>query len=130
VGYLSRESTELADCFCAADVFVFSSRTETQGLVLLEALALGVPVVSTAEMGTLDILRPSKGAIVVPEQVSHFAQQVLLVLQNDQLRAKLSQEGREYAKNWYAGPLADKMLDFYEQVIEAYRVNSPSLQGG
>jgi 1,2-diacylglycerol 3-alpha-glucosyltransferase len=51
VGYLDR-MRELNDCYQAADVFVFSSRTETQGLVLLEAMAQGVPVVSTAELGT------------------------------------------------------------------------------
>jgi glycosyltransferase involved in cell wall biosynthesis len=41
VGYLERR-TELPACYCAADVFVFASKTETQGLVLLEAMALGV----------------------------------------------------------------------------------------
>jgi len=47
VGYLSRADA-LLDCYCAGNAFVFASRTETQGLVLLEAMALGVPVVSTA----------------------------------------------------------------------------------
>src|SRR3569833_1773156 len=50
-GYLDR-NTGLLDCYAAADVFVFASRTETQGLVLLEAMAQGTPVVSTAELGT------------------------------------------------------------------------------
>src|SRR2546423_10834049 len=44
-GYLARDSA-LLDCYAAADVFVFASRTETQGLVLLEAMAQGAPVVS------------------------------------------------------------------------------------
>ncbi|HVS03788.1 MAG TPA: glycosyltransferase, partial [Thermoanaerobaculia bacterium] len=44
VGYLDRRR-ELLDCYRAADAFLFASRTETQGLVLLEAMALGVPVV-------------------------------------------------------------------------------------
>ncbi len=45
VGYLDRH-TELNSCYCGADIFIFASRTETQGLVLLEAMAQGVPVVS------------------------------------------------------------------------------------
>ena len=55
VGYLDRRGA-LLDCYRAADVFVFASRTETQGLVLLESLALGVPVVSTAVLGTKEVL--------------------------------------------------------------------------
>ena len=55
VGYLDR-ATQLQDCYRAANVFVFASRTETQGLVLLEAMAQELPVVSTAVMGTRDVL--------------------------------------------------------------------------
>jgi 1,2-diacylglycerol 3-alpha-glucosyltransferase len=65
IGYLDR-STELLDCYAAGDVFVFASRTETQGLVLLEAMAQGTPVVSTAELGTRSILTPASGALVAP----------------------------------------------------------------
>ena len=79
VGYLSRER-ELLDCYRAGDLFVFSSRTETQGLVLLEAMALGVPVVSTAHMGTADIMNPQRGARVAPDDEAEFANIVLQLL--------------------------------------------------
>jgi 1,2-diacylglycerol 3-alpha-glucosyltransferase len=62
IGYLDRKQ-ELPDCYAAADVFVFASRTETQGLVLLEAMAAGLPVIALSEMGTTDILSPGRGAI-------------------------------------------------------------------
>ena len=63
-GYLDRNKG-LLDCYAAANVFAFASRTETQGLVLLEAMAQGAPVVSTAELGTRSILKPGCGALVV-----------------------------------------------------------------
>ena len=60
---------------------MFASRTETQGLVLLEAMAQGAPVVSTAELGTRSILVPGSGALVVPEERAAFAAAVVRVLQ-------------------------------------------------
>ena len=71
VGYLDRAEA-LLDCYRAADVFVFASRTETQGLVLLEAMTLGLPVVSTSVMGTRDILDPGKGALVARGRPAGF----------------------------------------------------------
>src|SRR6186713_2408016 len=72
IGYLDRR-TELPDCYAAGDAFVFASRTETQGLVLLEAMAQGTPVVSTAELGMRSILTADCGAFVVPEEEKTFA---------------------------------------------------------
>ncbi|HEC12581.1 MAG TPA: glycosyltransferase family 4 protein [Acidiferrobacteraceae bacterium] len=123
VGYLSRGSG-LQDCYSAGDVFVFASRTETQGLVLLEAMALGVPVVSTAVMGTQDILLEGKGARVAREEPGDFADKVVSVLSNRQLRQTLSVEARSYAQVWTADLIADRMLAFYEERIMKYRAES------
>jgi len=57
VGALSGEA--LASAFCAADVFVFPSRTDTFGLVMIEALACGVPVAAYPVPGPLDIIGPA-----------------------------------------------------------------------
>ncbi len=51
-----KEGEELADIYAAADVFVFPSRTDTFGLVLLEALACGVPVAAYPVTGPLDVI--------------------------------------------------------------------------
>jgi len=116
VGYLDRE-TELLDCYRAGDLFVFASRTETQGLVLLEAMALGVPVVSTAVMGTRDILAPGLGCVVAEEDVHDFADKVAQTLRDGPRRTQLAGEAREYAEQWSARALAERMLGLYGELV-------------
>lgn len=116
VGYLDRAEA-LLDCYRAADVFVFASRTETQGLVLLEAMTLGLPVVSTSVMGTRDILDPGKGALVALEDPQDFAAATVRVLGDAVLRERLSREAIEYAGSWGAPQTARRLEAFYRQVI-------------
>jgi 1,2-diacylglycerol 3-alpha-glucosyltransferase len=123
VGYLER-ATALLDCFRAADVFVFASRTETQGLVLLEAMALGVPVVSIAEMGSIDILEAGEGALTAPPDEQAFADAVCLLLDSPPLRRRLGAEGRRFAANWDAAPQAQCLVDFYNGVLRVGATSS------
>lgn len=111
-GYLDRDTT-LLDCYAAAAVFVFASRTETQGLVLLEALAQGAPIVSTAELGTRSILVPGCGALVVGEEAGTFAAAVVRVLTEPALAGALSHQGRPYARNWSSAAMARRLADLY-----------------
>ena len=120
VGYMDRH-TELKDCYRAADVFVFASRTETQGLVLLEAMAQGTPVVSTAVMGTVDVLRDTRGSIVVAEDEQAFAEAVAGVLNNRACRDHLSPLAVEDARRWDSAVLARRLVELYGRVIETKR---------
>jgi hypothetical protein len=117
-GYLDR-NTALLDCYAAANVFVFASRTETQGLVLLEAMAQGAPVVSTAELGTRSILKPGCGALVVEEKRDEFAAAVIRVLQDDNLQRELGERGRAYARNWSSASMARRLADLYDTLRAA-----------
>ena len=111
-GYLDRDTT-LLDCYAAATVFVFASRTETQGLVLLEAMAQGAPIVSTAELGTRSILVPGCGALIVGEEPGIFAAAVVRVLTEPALARALSCQGRPYARNWSSAAMARRLADLY-----------------
>jgi len=115
-GYLDRDGS-LEDCYCAGDAFVFASRTETQGLVLLEAMALGVPVVSTAVMGTKEVLGDGLGSLIADEDEADFAAKAVRILRDKGLRAQLSADAVRHARSWSAPALADRMLEFYAEVV-------------
>src|SRR5207237_996513 len=120
-GYLERDSA-LLDCYAAADVFVFASRTETQGLVLLEAMAQGTPVVSTAHLGTRSILVPGSGALVVPEEEEDvFAAAVVRLLGEASLRQELGKRGLAHARQWSSAAMARRLAELYAQLRGAPR---------
>lgn len=122
IGYLEREKA-LLDCYRCADVFVFASRTETQGLVLLEAMAVGTPVVSTAVLGTKDILeQDGTGGIVAADDPDQFADAVVGVLRDDTLRATLGSAGRRFvADRWSSPVMGARLLDLYRAIWHTSR---------
>lgn len=125
-GYLARDGS-LEDCYSAGAAFVFSSLTETQGLVLLESMALGTPVVAIAEMGTREVLRASEGCLIAEHDEVDFAQQCVRLLREPELRAQLAARARDYARSWSAPVLAERMIDFYAGTLlraEAARQHS------
>ena len=116
VGYLDRNS-ELIDCYHCADIFVFSSVTETQGLVLLESMASGTPVVSVAAMGTKDILLDCEGALITNGEIDDFCNKVVSLLNDTQTYNVTKQAAISYAKQWDSKTLADNMISFYKNLI-------------
>ncbi|HCI51786.1 MAG TPA: glycosyl transferase family 1 [Gallionella sp.] len=117
IGYLDR-NTELNSCYHAADIFIFASRTETQGLVLLEAMAQGTAVVSTAELGTRDVLREGAGVWIAKEELQDFSGKIIKMLDDTATREALGRSGREYAHDWSATRQAERMLTFYKTICK------------
>jgi len=113
VGNLDRAST-LLDCYRAADLFVFASRTETQGLVLLEAMALGTPVVSTAVLGTKTVLSDGKGALIAEEDEADFSAKVITLLRQHGSRIRLSDAAMDYVKQWSSVVMTHRLSAIYE----------------
>jgi glycosyltransferase involved in cell wall biosynthesis len=128
VGYLDRER-DLPACYAAADLFVFASRTETQGLVLLEALAAGTPVVALAAMGTRDVLDELGGARIAPDDEAGFAATVVSLLEDREARAALAAAAVPYAAQWTAPLLARRLEAVYLRLVRQARdaLNAPAL---
>ncbi len=115
VGNLDRRTT-LLDCYRAGDIFVFASPTETQGLVLLEAMSLGVPIVSTAVMGTATVLRDAKSARISNENPDEFAAHIAALFRSADERARLAEAGPVDAAAWSAPVLMEKVVALYRDL--------------
>jgi len=101
-----------------ADLFVFPSMTETQGLVLIEAMAAGIPVVAVEAPGPVDVLSEG-GGLLVPAQEDAFASAVLALLADEPRRRALGREAAQAAQR-YAVPVAiARLLAVYEEAIAA-----------
>ena len=115
IGYLDRRDA-LPDCYAAADVFAFASRTETQGLVLLEAMAAGLPVVALSEMGTTDILDAGRGAISPPAIPQVFGEALAQVLNHPSAWQHLGDDAAQYAREWSDIAMAGRMAELYRRM--------------
>lgn len=117
IGYLDR-NTELNACYKSADIFVFSSKSETQGLVLLEAMAQATPVVSIAELGTKSLLIEGEGVLISSENTTEFADKVDYLLSNEKIRLALGAKAKAYVtKRWTDKAQAERLVLFYQKLI-------------
>jgi phosphatidylinositol alpha 1,6-mannosyltransferase len=107
----------LAKAFASMDVFVFPSRTDTFGLVLLEALASGVPVVVHSETGSRVGVRHGVTGFHA-EDLNSFTRSVLLLMNSETVRREMSRAAREFAcsKDWRG--VFEQLYRTYETGLE------------
>jgi glycosyltransferase involved in cell wall biosynthesis len=114
-GYLSRG--EVFDCLADSDVFVFPSLTDTQGLVVLEAMALGCPCVALRSGAVEDILRHDEDGLLVEPTAEALAAGIGRVLESEDLRSKLAGQARRRAEEFSAGKMAVRLSEVYASLL-------------
>ncbi len=116
-GYVKRDM--LVEYYRQADVFAFASVTETQGLVVLEALAAGLPVVAVGKEGVKDVLKNGVGCILLDEvELVSFTKALERVLKDRTLSEKMSLDGVKYVtEHWSMNTMARKLDEIYANVI-------------
>lgn len=118
-GYRTKE--ELAYFYSISDVFVFPSKTETQGLVTIEAMMAGLPVVAIGEMGTVDVMQGDNGGFMVKDDVKEFSDKVVQLLTDKNLHQQKSAEAKTWAQQWSIDTLTPKLISYYEEAIRIRR---------
>ena len=117
VGYLAGK--ELGSAYASADAFIFPSRTETLGLVLLEAMAAGCPVVAANSGGIPDIVTSGKnGYLFDPEDELSAIAATQKILVNPQHRSQLRQNAREESERWNWSAATQQLVCYYESILD------------
>ncbi len=116
VGSIPHEKT--STYYQAGNLFVFSSYTDTQGLVLMEAVASGLPVVALKD-GAFEgiVINDENGYLVEKDSTDEFAKKVLTILDNELLSAKFSANSLRIARNFSEEEQAAKLLEIYRKTI-------------
>jgi glycosyltransferase involved in cell wall biosynthesis len=116
VGYLT--GTNLGAAFASADAFVFPSRTETLGLVLLEAMAAGCPVVAANSGGIPDIVTDGvNGYLFDPADDEGAITATLRLLEQKSERETLRQNARAEAERWSWSSATRQLQNYYRAVV-------------
>ena len=108
-------------CFGAADIFVFSSVTETQGIVITEAMAAGVPVVAVNKMGPSNLIKNGHDGYLTDLNLSEFAGKIEKLLDDREGRIKMGKNARISAEEFSDVNCAIKMEKIYERTVKKYK---------
>jgi len=119
LGFISGDAQK-AMTYSAADLFVYPTRADTFGLVVLESLACGTPVVSFNVGGVPDLVRPGvTGALADPDDSEQLASSIVQLLSNEPLLARLRHQCREIVEKEYSLDLyVNRHIALYHKALE------------
>ena len=111
------EPREVVKAYLASELFVFASKSETQGMVLLEAMAGGCPVVAVNSSGVHDVIEDGFNGYKVPENIENWAESIISLLENGDLIDVLSGNSKEFAEKYSGDKIAEKVLRLYRRTL-------------
>ncbi|HKJ27482.1 MAG TPA: glycosyltransferase [Anaerolineales bacterium] len=120
VTFLGKRSQDtLPNYYSAADVVVVPSHYESFGMVALEAMACGTPVVASQVGGLAYLIKDGEtGYHVRNQEPGELADRLMRVLQDDDLHASMSENAAAYAKNYSWKTIAEQVMGLYDELIQ------------
>ena len=124
LGNLDRQR-RLPDLYASADAFVFSSLTETLGLVVLEAMASGLPVIAAAAGGVIDHLRDERNGLAFPassdaEMATAMTERMVRLVRDPALRGALAAGAHATAVERSWAHELDRLAVSYREIADAW----------
>ena len=127
----SLSGQDLADAYASMDIFVFASQSETQGMVLAEAMSTGVPVVALDGPGVREIMAHNKNGLMLAGDASieDFAAAIASLMDDAELRDRCADGALLAAQDYDRNVTADRVIDLYERMIAEFE-HDPNEDGG
>ncbi|WP_322570447.1 glycosyltransferase [Rhodohalobacter sp.] len=119
----SVDPDEMKTWYNLGDIFLFASKSETQGMVILEAMAAGLPVVAVKATGIDDVVEDGVNGYKTPEKIALWANKVQLLIDDKNHRKKLSDNAREFSSSYSIRKFADNIKQIYATVLSAHKQN-------
>jgi glycosyltransferase involved in cell wall biosynthesis len=103
--------------YADADIFIFASRTETQGMVITEAIASGIPVVAVADDAFTAVITNNANGFLVPKEANTFALKLSNILKDKELKKRLSRNAKQSARQFSIESTAKNLEHVYSEVV-------------
>lgn len=113
----SLNADEVAAAYLGADLFMFASQTETQGLVSLEAMAGSLPIVAVDASGTNAVVIHGETGFLTPPDPGALAEGAVKILQSPDLKQKFKVQARRQAEQYSVTATASRLVDLYQSVL-------------
>jgi glycosyltransferase involved in cell wall biosynthesis len=110
----------LCEAYNAAEIFSITSTDDTQSLVMMQAMATGLPVIGVNARGLPEYINPKNGYVVEPNNECAVAEKAIYLLQNPAMAKTLGAGGRTYAENFSEEAIADVWEKIYEKTVKDY----------
>lgn len=122
----------LYDAYAAMDLFAFASQSETQGLVIAEAMAAGNAVVALDAPGVREIVRDRRNGRLLPAEAGPetMARALLQAVRNEPFRRAWRAAAKRDAAAFDRAVCARSALEFYEQILAEHRSTEPATEPG
>jgi glycosyltransferase involved in cell wall biosynthesis len=118
--------SQLDPLYAAADLFVFGSTTETQGLVIAEARAAGTPCVVVSKGGASETVRSGEDGLVVPAERESFTQAIRALLCNQERLLAMREACLQNALDYTPSAMAQQVLGVYERALSSRTIAKTS----
>ena len=108
---------DVIHCYAGSDIFVFPSVTETQGIVIAEAKAAGLPVVAVDAFGVSEMVESGADGFLTELEMEQFNQKILTLLRDSDLYQMMSRQAVSNAASLSTDNCTNKLVDCYERVL-------------